>query len=53
MMPFLERVGEMLAHGVRDTPAKHNYRCSFDRDGQYLTSSRIDDTIYMRNFYFG
>jgi hypothetical protein len=36
--PFLQHIDEMLKAGVQATLAKHNYRCSYDRDKQYLTS---------------
>jgi hypothetical protein len=36
--PFLQHIDEMLETGVQATLAKHGYRCSFDRDRQYLTS---------------
>jgi hypothetical protein len=36
--PFLSHINEMLRTGVQATLVKHNYRCSHDRDRQYLTS---------------
>jgi hypothetical protein len=36
--PFLQHIKEMIEIGVQPTLAKHGYRCSFDRDKQYLTS---------------
>jgi hypothetical protein len=36
--PFLQHIDEMLETGVQATLAKHGYRCSYDRDRQYLTS---------------
>ena len=36
--PFLQHIREMLKTGVQATLAKHGYRCSYDRDRQYLTS---------------
>jgi hypothetical protein len=36
--PFLQHVTEMLETGVQATLVKHNYRCSYDHDRQYLTS---------------
>jgi hypothetical protein len=36
--PFLDHITEMLQIGVQATLAKHGYRCSYDRDRQYLTS---------------
>jgi hypothetical protein len=35
---FRQHINEMLETGVRATLLKHGYRCSFDRDRQYLTS---------------
>lgn len=37
--PYLQHVNEMLEKGVQATLAKHGYRCSYDRDRKYLTSS--------------
>jgi hypothetical protein len=36
--PFLKHIDEMIEKGVQTTLAKYNYRCSYDRDRQYLTS---------------
>jgi hypothetical protein len=36
--PFLQHIDEMIETGVQATLAKHGYRCSYDRDRQYLTS---------------
>jgi hypothetical protein len=36
--PFLKHIDEMVETGVQTTLVKHNYRCSYDRDRQYLTS---------------
>ena len=36
--PFLHHINEMIEIGVQATLAKHSYRCSYDRDRQYLTS---------------
>lgn len=36
--PFLQHIDEMVETGVQATLAKHGYRCSYDRDRQYLTS---------------
>jgi hypothetical protein len=36
--PFLQHIEEMFETGVQATLAKHGYRCSYDRDRQYLTS---------------
>jgi hypothetical protein len=35
---FLQHIDEMLETGVQATLEKHSYRCSCDRDRQYLTS---------------
>ena len=36
--PFLQHINEMRKTSVQATLAKYGYRCSFDRDRQYLTS---------------
>ena len=36
--PFLQHIDEMFEIGVQTTLVTHGYRCSFDRDRQYLTS---------------
>jgi len=36
--PFLQHIDEMLEIGVQATLVKHDYRCSYDGDRQYLTS---------------
>ena len=36
--PYCRHIDEMLETGVQATLAKHGYRCSYDRDRQYLTS---------------
>jgi hypothetical protein len=36
--PFLQHVTEMQETGVQATLVKHNYRCSYARDKQHLTS---------------
>lgn len=35
---FLQHINEMFKVGVQVTLAKHDYRCSYDRDKEYLTS---------------
>lgn len=36
--PFLRHIDEMLETGVQATLINHGYRCSYERDRQYLTS---------------
>lgn len=38
IMVFLNHVDEMLQVGVRATLDKHGYKCTYDRDKEYLTS---------------
>jgi hypothetical protein len=35
---YLNHIDEMLSAGVQATLVKHGYRCSYDRDRQYLMS---------------
>jgi hypothetical protein len=35
---YLNHIDEMISAGVQATLVKHGYRCSYDRDRQYLTS---------------
>lgn len=49
--PFLQHIAEMLETGVQATLVKHGYRCSFDRDRQYLTSW-LELLVLLRRLHF-
>ena len=49
--PFLQHIDEMLETGVQATLAKHGYRCSYDRDKQYLTSW-LELLVLFRRLHF-
>lgn len=49
--PFLQHIDEMLETGVQATLAKYGYRCSFDRDRQYLTSW-LELLVLLRRLHF-
>ena len=49
--PFLQHIDEMFETGVQATLAKHGYRCSYDRDRQYLTSW-LDLLVLLRRLHF-
>jgi hypothetical protein len=48
--PFLKHIDEMFETGVQATLSKHGYRCSFDRDRQYLTSW-LELLILLKRFF--
>jgi hypothetical protein len=49
--PFLQHIDEMFETGVQATLAKHGYRCSYDRDRQYLTSW-LELLVLLRRLHF-
>jgi hypothetical protein len=49
--PFLQHVTEMQETGVQATLVKHNYRCSYARDRQHLTS-RLELLVLLTGLNF-
>ena len=49
--PFVQHIDEMLKTGVQATLARHGYRCSYDRDRQYLTSW-LELLVLLRRLHF-
>src|SRR6266480_5564360 len=49
--PYLQHIDEMLETGVQATLAKHGYRCSYDRDRQYMTSW-MELLVLLRRLHF-
>lgn len=48
---FLQHMNEMIQTGVQATLAKHNYRCSYDRDKEYLTSW-LELIVLLKHLHF-
>lgn len=49
--PFIQHIEEIIQTGVQATLAKHGYRCSYDRDKQYLISW-LELLVLLRLFDF-
>jgi hypothetical protein len=48
---FLQHIEEMLETGVQATLTKYGYRCSYDRDSEYLTSW-LEVLVLLKRLHF-